>query len=266
MKLLHDLWTHPFGEYEDKNIRLLAILTSAILHIALLVGIAMLAKYNIPPLAPAHPDELGGMSGGGGGSSKHIEVEFGPSPGDEEAVTQDNEHTTRFRLVHLTILRSVDVGTPVIIRTKQKIRTFQKKSMGSSLAMNMPKRRIRGVGPGSGGGTGGGKGGGIGLGRGYSIDWGGTGTRRLLSGRLPQYPKGTDNEMPVTLQFLVFPNGSVSKITPTKRGDELLEREAITALETWRFDPLPERVIQTFQYGTVTFNFKLEHTVTQAKQ
>jgi TonB family protein len=115
-----------------------------------------------------------------------------------------------------------------------------------------------GVGPGSGGGTGGGSGGGIGAGQGYAIDWGGTGSRRLLSGRIPQYPKGTDKQMAVVLQFSVLPDGSVEQIRPARKTDELLERAAIAALSTWRFDPLPPQVAQTAQTGKVTFNFKLE--------
>jgi TonB family protein len=127
------------------------------------------------------------------------------------------------------------------------------------IAENLPTRWIRrGTGPGSGGGAGGGAGGGIGRGQGYSIDWGGTGSRRLLSGRLPRYPEGSDKQMLVTLQFSVLPDGSVEAIIPTRKTDELLEGAAIAALRTWRFDPLPAQVEQKPQSGKVTFNFKLE--------
>jgi len=93
---------------------------------------------------------------------------------------------------------------------------------------------------------------------GYSIEWSGVGSRKLLSGRMPRYPEGTDKEMPVLLQFSVLPDGSVTGIIPLRRSDELLEREAINALRTWRFDPLPAQFEQVPQTGKVTFNFVLE--------
>ncbi len=100
--------------------------------------------------------------------------------------------------------------------------------------------------------------GGAGKTTGYSIEWTGVGSRRLLSGRIPTYPEGTDKEMPVVLQFMVLPDGSLSSIIPLKRSDELLEREALAALRTWRFDPLPPQFEQKAQTGKVTFIFKLE--------
>lgn len=100
--------------------------------------------------------------------------------------------------------------------------------------------------------------GGAGISTGYSIEWSGVGSRRLLSGRVPQYPDGTDKEMPVLLQFTVLPDGSVSSIIPLRKSNELLEREAISALRTWRFDPLPVQFEQIPQAGKITFQFKLE--------
>ncbi|MFH2003483.1 MAG: energy transducer TonB [Bacteroidota bacterium] len=100
--------------------------------------------------------------------------------------------------------------------------------------------------------------GGAGISTGYSIEWSGVGSRKLLSGRVPQYPEGTDKEMPVILQFSVLPDGSVSSIIPLKKSDELLEREAISALRTWRFDPLSAQFEQKSQTGVITFIFKLE--------
>jgi protein TonB len=94
--------------------------------------------------------------------------------------------------------------------------------------------------------------------QGYSIEWSGVGSRKLLSGRMPRYPEGTDKEMPVLLQFNVLPDGSVSSIFPLRRSDELLEREAMAALRTWRFDPLPPQFEQVAQAGKITFHFKLE--------
>jgi len=94
--------------------------------------------------------------------------------------------------------------------------------------------------------------------QGFSIEWSGVGSRKLLSGRMPRYPEGTEKEMPVLLQFSVLPDGSVTSIIPLRRSDELLEREAIAALRTWRFDPLPPHYEQVAQVGKITFHFKLE--------
>ncbi len=265
-KLLHELWTKPFDEYDDKNIRLLSLITGLLLHIAGITIIWFLVRTYMPTFSsipPTKDDLIVGGSGGGGGNSKERVVEFGPSPGDEEATEEEKFKPEKVRIIRLRIVRPETQGTPVIAEVKEKKKKDKKEKshMGSSLAKNFPPRQhIRGNGPGSGGGSGGGRGGGIGKGSGYSIDWGGTGNRRLISGRIPLYPKGTDKEMPVTLQFTVLPDGSVSKVIPLTKGDELLEREAIGALESWRFDPLPPANDQKFQSGRITFNFKLDHT------
>jgi TonB family protein len=64
--------------------------------------------------------------------------------------------------------------------------------------------------------------------------------------------------MVVVLKFSVLPDGSVNTIIPTKRTDELLEHAAITALQTWRFDPLPSGADSKSQVGVAKFNFKYE--------
>ncbi|GEM_PF-238286 len=263
-KLLNELWTKPFGEYDDKNIRLLALISGFLVHIAGITLLWFVIRTYVPTYSsdPAMKEDiLGGSSGGGGGNSKEIVVDFGPSPGDDEATEEERFSPEKVRIIRLKIVRPESQGIPVIAETKDKKKKKQKSVMGSSLAKNFPaKQHVRGSGPGSGGGTGGGQGGGIGKGKGYSIDWGGTGNRGVISGRIPVYPKGTDKEMPVTLQFVVFPDGSVSQVIPITKGDELLERAAITALETWRFDPIPPASDQRIQKGRITFNFKFERT------
>ncbi len=93
---------------------------------------------------------------------------------------------------------------------------------------------------------------------GYFIEWSGVGFRKLLGGRMPVYPEGTDKGMPVLLQFTVLADGSIRGIIPLNRSDEILEREAVAALRTWLFDPLPPQHDQVVQIGKVTFIFKLE--------
>ena len=158
----------------------------------------------------------------------------------------------------------ISLASPVFLfancQKKEEPKPFarkKKKKQQMIIADNLPTRWVRrGTGPGSGGGAGGGSGGGIGKSSGYSIDWGGTGGRRLLSGRLPLYPEGTDKQMPVTLQFTVLPDGSVEDIIPVRKSDELLEESAIAGLSTWRFEPLPSQLGLKTQRGKVTFHFK----------
>ncbi|MBI3765937.1 MAG: TonB family protein, partial [Ignavibacteriales bacterium] len=162
-------------------------------------------------------------------------------------------------LIQIHVYNYVENATPVPKKEEPKPTTTKRHKQKPIIAENLPTRWVRrGTGPGSGGGAGGGSGGGIGRSQGYSIDWGGAGSRRLLSGRLPSYPEGTDKQMAVILQFTVLPDGSVDAIIPARKSDELLERAAIGALRTWRFDPLPSQMDQKFQIGRVTFNFKLE--------
>jgi len=47
-------------------------------------------------------------------------------------------------------------------------------------------------------------------------------------------------------------------VIPVMKSDMLLEREAISALKTWRFDPLPPQFEQKPQQAKITFIFKLE--------
>jgi TonB family protein len=129
---------------------------------------------------------------------------------------------------------------------KKSVGETAKSSVGT--ATTSPRRRRSQVGAA----------GGSGKSTGYSIEWAGSGSRRLLSGRIPSYPEGTNKEMPVTLRFTVLPDGSVASVLPVVKSDMILEREATAALRTWRFDPLPPQFAQDPQQGTVTFIFKLE--------
>ena len=232
------------------------------------VGLLILALLHMPALTSVPPqDELNYGSSGGGGAEDANEgpVEFGPQHATREESEQVKHNSAEVELIQLTILQPeppVENAAPVPEKPKEKPKLAQakKKPKPELIASQLPIGHVRhgGAGPGSGGGAGGGSGGGIGARQGYAIDWGGNGSRQLLSGRIPEYPRGTDKQMPVVLLFSVLPDGSVNGILPTRRTDELLERAAILALQTWRFDPLPTAVPQIRQSGKVTFNFKLE--------
>ncbi len=247
-------WYRILQEHDVRRIRRNAIVAIYLPSILIIVLFSALA--GDPPVGMAENNpELGGMSGGGGGDEKVYEMEFGSTAGDNGSIDESSEKSVHFQLINVRIISPVSaVVKPVAKPSKEKVR----KKQVASAPGPAPVRRLRGMGPGTGGGTGGGSGGGIGAGVGYSIDWGGTGSRRLLSGRLPKYPSGTDAEMPIAVQFTVLPDGTVSAVVPTKRGNEILEREAVSAVRTWRFESLPEALSEKIQTGSVVFNFKLD--------
>ncbi len=257
MKVRHSY----FLERDFRRIRTKALVTSVLLH--LLVSIGLVVQQNLITINTAAIDQLiFGSSGGGGGEGEQDDIiQFGPQ-GDNGNTTnkdpEEPEHNAKFTLIAIHVYNDADLVKPVVKPPEPKKKKPVKKPK-PILAENLPTRwQRRGSGPGSGGGAGGGSGGGIGKGQGYSIDWGGTGSRRLLSGRLPKYPEGTDKQMAVTLRFSVLPDGSVDAILPVRKTDELLESAAMSALRTWRFEPLPAQAAQITQTGKVTFQFKLE--------
>ncbi len=246
-------------EREFRRIRVKALLTGLIIHFLVVITLFILweQKQNGPsPIA----DFLFGSGGGGGEDEQDYEIRFGPQSNPDQG-KQAKENSTRgqFNLIDLYIYSDIPHAQPVIRKEAPKPVAKKKKVQQTIIAENLPTRWVRhGSGPGSGGGAGGGSGGGIGKNIGYSIDWGGAGSRRLLSGLYPQYPRGTDRQMVVVLQFTVLPDGTVDAIIPARKTDELLEGASISALKTWRFDPLPSQMEPKSQTGKVAFNFKLE--------
>jgi TonB family protein len=259
MKRLVERYYELLSRTKDGHIRSFALANGILFHV-LAVLVLLFFQYYSPSAPPVQPaiEELGGLGGGGGGGEeKEITIEFGPSSGDDAEEDLPVKKTKVLQLLNLQIIRPIPVEEappPKKEEAKPKKKVGRK---GPKIAY-VPQRRIRGVGPGSGGGYGTGSGGGIGAGTGYSIDWGGTGSRRLLSAKLPSYPPGTDKEMAVVLSFVVLPDGSVSEIRPASRSDQILERAAISALSTWRFEALPPQLGEKLQRGSIKFNFKFE--------
>jgi TonB family protein len=250
-----------FLERDFRRIRVRAVVTSVVLHCLLSVGLVV--QQNVVTINTAALDQLVfGSSGGGGGEGERGDIiQFGPqgeTAKDGFDDDRESEALTKFTLIRIHVYSDADLVKPVPKPPEAPSKKKIVKKTKPILAENLPTKFHRGTGPGSGGGAGGGSGGGIGKGQGYSIDWGGTGSRRLLSGRLPKYPEGTDKQMAVTLRFSVLPDGSVDAILPVRKTDEHLESAAIAALKTWRFDPLPAQSDQKAQTGKVTFQFKLE--------
>jgi TonB family protein len=249
-----------FLEWDFRRIRIIAVASSVAVHVILFLG--LLVYQNEVQRAAAEDQELlfGGSGGGGGEGAQGREIQFG-SQGDVAGQTEPDTamHSHRFFLINIHPYDESAIGNPVPREDIKPTAAKTKRKQKLILASDLPARWIRrGSGPGSGGGTGGGSGGGIGKGQGYSIDWGGSGSRRLLSGKLPRYPEGTDKQMTVALRFTVMPDGTVQSISPLRKTDELLESAAVTALKTWQFDPLPSGIEQRPQTGKVTFRFTLE--------
>ena len=122
-------------------------------------------------------------------------------------------------------------------------------------ASEKPGPAITGTGAGDGvsrPGTGGG-----GSGVGYDVQWTGGGSRKKLSGNLPQYPEGTNVAAQVRIRASVTPLGLVSAVQPTQKANTALEEAAMRELKLWRFEPLPAAVPQIDQDCIVTFLFKL---------
>ena len=248
--------TVSLSEVDNRRIRFISVVSSLALRCLLLLFISIFYFFLPIKSSKLDPLEFQGGGGGGGGDTKEFIIEFGPQPSTERQTLSDVGTTAQFTVFNIVVTQPADIGTPVI--KKEEPKKPSSKKPGKAFAENVTVRTRHGVGTGSDGGTGGGSGGGIGKSMGFSIDWGGNGSRRLLSGRYPRYPEGTEKEMIVTLQFTVLPDGSVANIVPVRRSDELLEREAMAALQTWRFDPLPTQYAQKNQIGIVPFHFKLE--------
>ncbi|MGQ9819331.1 MAG: TonB family protein [Candidatus Kapaibacteriales bacterium] len=101
------------------------------------------------------------------------------------------------------------------------------------------------------GDVGGGIGAGLGLG---DIEWGGGGNRVVLYKVLPKYPPNYNVSAQVKIKFTVSPEGIVTSMIPTQKGDPVLERVAMEALRQWRFNRLKDN---KEMYGIITFTFRV---------
>jgi protein TonB len=230
-------------EPERRN-RNIALTTSLLVHAVLMIVLSFFMVLT--PKPPVLVELDWGMSGGAPNNSIS-QTEANPNRDRESEAAAAAKTDAKLDLPTMKSSSAESVPSTKKV-TKAKTAGSGKAKTGST-ATNTTSRRRRsdaGVAGGSGKSTG------------YSIDWAGSGTRRLISGRLPKYPDGTNKELPVTLQFTVLPDGSVSGVIPAMKSDMLLEREAISALRTWRFDPLPPQFAQIVQQAKITFNFVIE--------
>lgn len=93
---------------------------------------------------------------------------------------------------------------------------------------------------------------------GYSFDWGGRGTRKILRWEKPKFPPGVQKEIDIKIKFTILPDGSVVSPIPLIKADTQLEDAAIQALKTWKFEPLRPNQIQFEQTVIITIPYRLE--------
>ncbi len=93
---------------------------------------------------------------------------------------------------------------------------------------------------------------------GYSFDWGGRGTRKILRWEKPKFPPGVQKEIDIKIKFTILPDGSVASPIPLIKADTQLEDAAIQALKTWKFEPLRPNQIQFEQTVIITIPYRLE--------
>lgn len=93
---------------------------------------------------------------------------------------------------------------------------------------------------------------------GYSFDWGGRGTRKILRWEKPKFPPGVQKEVDIKIKFTILPDGSVVSPVPLIKADTQLEDAAIQALKTWKFEPLRDNQIQFEQTVIITIPYRLE--------
>jgi TonB family protein len=72
----------------------------------------------------------------------------------------------------------------------------------------------------------------------------------------PSLPKTAGAEGEIELKFWVLPDGTVGRIVPIKRGNPLLEGEAIRYLKKWRFNPLNKA--EGEEWGIIPIKFVLK--------
>ncbi|MGA9116895.1 MAG: TonB family protein, partial [Bacteroidota bacterium] len=97
----------------------------------------------------------------------------------------------------------------------------------------------------------------VGEGVSASLFWADGGTRRKVSGDLPEYPAGVQVETQILLEAGVLPDGTVGRVRPLQKGNARLEEAALRAVRLWRFEPLRRSAPQREQVCTITFNFLL---------
>jgi TonB family protein len=99
---------------------------------------------------------------------------------------------------------------------------------------------------------------GAGSGISMSMTWSDGGSRKKISGDLPEYPAGVNVETQIRIETVVLPDGNVRSLKPAQKGNTKLEDAAMKAVRVWRFEPLRRSSPQREQVCTIVFNFRLK--------
>ncbi len=92
----------------------------------------------------------------------------------------------------------------------------------------------------------------------FSIQWMGGGTRKRVSGDLPEYPKGANVEAQIKILAVVQPDGGIKTVQPVQKANTKLEDAAMRAVRLWKFESLRQSQEQLDQNCVITFLFKLK--------
>jgi len=79
--------------------------------------------------------------------------------------------------------------------------------------------------------------------------------RTIVNEVVPEYPPNLQKNATVTISFGVYPDGRVSDFIITKKDDPILEELSLNSLREWRFNPIPQDIVQR---GSITFVYQLE--------
>jgi len=79
--------------------------------------------------------------------------------------------------------------------------------------------------------------------------------RTIAKEVVPEYPVGLQKNATVTIQFNVHSDGSISDLIVTKKDDPILENLSLNSLKQWRFNPIPQNIIQR---GKITFVYQIK--------
>lgn len=88
---------------------------------------------------------------------------------------------------------------------------------------------------------------------GFDIDYGSEQPRIIRNFILPESKKPGSGRVVLKFRFTIRPDGSVSKVFPTMKGDADLELEAMNLLRKWRFEKLPASSEQNDQKAEISF-------------
>ncbi|MBW6516403.1 MAG: energy transducer TonB [Candidatus Cloacimonetes bacterium] len=79
--------------------------------------------------------------------------------------------------------------------------------------------------------------------------------RTIVKEVVPDYPAGLQRNATVTIQFSVYPDGSVADLIIIKRDEAILEELSLNSLAQWQFNSIPQNIIQK---GQITFVYQLQ--------